>query len=275
MKKDINIYNYHTVCPNCKGFNTRLSKAIDFRALCYSCSLFFKPSDIEIKKMSTPLPVQMAIHPSMQNLSEKQLDYIKNIHDVNIKAKNESTLILQKEIRQATTNIINQYGPKNCLILSDFDEKIETEFRTNLVNDTDTKLIEKNIYKNILKFGKIDCLIIENLSNIILSELLSAITPSIETSAKYIIYVPVFENIYNQYHNYIKNSNYVYNTYTICREFNNIYCNIFNFTKLNNFYQYEIKYGVNLTTDFNEKIKNISKKEMKNIIYSEPLFIIK
>jgi hypothetical protein len=275
MKKDINLYTYHTNCPNCNGFNTRLCKSLNLEyVLCYSCSLVFKPNEEELKKIKTPYPIEMAINKKYENLADQELNYIKDVYNTNIAAKSNNLEALYKEIRKATLQFLDENNFKNVVLFNNA-LKNESEIKNcTIIDQTKIKNIEKIIYKDILKNGKIDAVFVENPCSIVLSELLSRIIGSITDNCIFVIYAPIVDNIYNNYQNFIKNNNYFYNTYTICREFGNIDYNIFNMNKLDNFYQFILKHGSNKDEQFNEKISKISRKEMRNVMYSEPLMVI-
>lgn len=273
MKRDIQVYDYHTTCPNCKGFNTRLNKAVEFYVLCYSCSLLFKPSHEEIEKMKTPLPIRMAIHPSMAGLPDESLTYVKKIYNENSNKQNGEVNELQIELRNASLTSIETHHPKNCLILSQMDNLPMLQYQTTVCKETSVKLIEKFLYQNVLKLGKIDLLILEDVSKIVLLELLERVKDSVSQNGAYIIYSPIFDKVYHDHFNFFKKSDYIYNTYTISHSFEKLQYNIFSYNKLSNFYQYILKLGFNNDKNFNATLKGILNQEMKNIIYSEPLFI--
>jgi hypothetical protein len=275
MKKDINYYNYHATCPDCDGFNTRLSKPLDSKyALCYSCSLTFRLSDEEIKKIKMPYPIPMAVHKDYENLSQTELKYIDNVNSANALCKSNELNELYFEIRQSSASLIEKLDIKNGIIFSKY---INDNFKfknITQISETEIRLIEKKIYQDVLKNGKIDTILLEDISNIELSKLLNFIKNALASNAIFISYVPIIDNIYNNFNNFITNNLYLYNTYTISRNFTKIDYNIFDFTKLQNFYQFIIKNGSNEDSNFNENLSKISKKEMRNIIYSEPLTII-
>lgn len=274
MKRDIKLYNYHTDCPNCNGFNTRLNPALNLEyAICYSCSLIFKPNNSEIEKMRTPFPIEMAVHKDFENVSKQELDYIKEVYKVNSSLKSNNIDILNKEIENQTNIFLNKNEYQNIIIFSNFstDRKIKN---CTIISENNLKDIEKVLYTKVLKNGKIDCVVFENISNIILSEILNKIKDALAFNAIITIYSPIVDNIYNNFISFIKNNKYFYNIYTIFREFNKIYFNIFEYNRLNNFNQLVLKNGSNDDWHFNNKLNTISKQDHRNIMYSEPLTII-
>jgi len=274
MKRDIKLYNYHTDCPNCEGFNTRLNSPLNMEyAICYSCSLIFKPEDSEIEKMRTPYPIDIAIHKDLANISNQQMDYIKKIYEINTKAKSGDLNLLNKDIEAATDHILNGGQYNNIVIFSNFgvERKIA---KTTIITETEIKQIEKILYTKVLKNGKIDCIIFENVSNLILSKILGNIQQALTSDCLAVAYAPIVDDIYNNFISYIRGNKYFYNIYTIFREFNRINFNIFELKKLNYFNQLILKFGSNEDVSFNKLLETISQKDHRNIMYSEPLTII-
>jgi hypothetical protein len=216
----------------------------------------------------------MAVHKDYENLSQIELKYIDNVNSANALCKSDELNGLYLEIRQSSASLIERLDIKNGIIFSKY---INNNFKfqnITQISETEIRLIEKNIYKDVLKNGKIDAVFLEDISNIELSKLLNFIKNALTSNAVFISYVPIIDNIYNNFNNFIIDNLYLYNTYTISRNFTKIDYNIFDFTKLQNFYQFIIKNGSNKNSEFNNELSKISKKEMRNIIYSEPLMII-
>jgi len=156
MKKDIKLYDYHTTCPNCDGFNTRLNKALNMEyVMCYACSLIFKPSNDEIEKMRTPLPIEMAIHKDLENISNQEIDFLKKVHETNINLKIGDLDLLDEEIGYTFQPFLNKKKYNNIVIFSNFgiERKIDN---CTIIAETDHKNIEKILYTKILKNCKID-----------------------------------------------------------------------------------------------------------------------
>ena len=274
MKRDIKLYNYHTDCPNCEGFNTRLNSPLNKEyAMCYSCSLIFKPTDSEIEKMNTPYPIDMAVHKDLASVSNQEMDYIKQVYEINIKSKSGDLNLLNKDIEEATNKILNKEQYNNIIIFSNFTNERKIKNST-IIEETEIKNIEKILYTKVLKNGKIDCVIFENISNLILSKILASMRHALTANCIIVAYAPIVNDIYNNFISYIRNNKYFYNIYTIFREFNRFNFNIFELNKLNYFNQLILKIGSNTDIKFNELLETISKKDHRNIMYSEPLTII-
>lgn len=275
MKKDFKIYNYYTTCPNCSNFNTRINKALDLKyVLCYTCSLVFRPTDEELKKISTPLPIQISVHNNFKKFHEKEINYLENINKKNINTDFNADA-LNLEIRKKTLLKLSEFKNKNCVIISNNESLINNQDnKINIVSATSIKEIEKIIYTKVLKNGKIDLLIIENLQNLIISDLLIQTSTALSFDANILIYSPIINNIYNNYYNYIISSKYIHNLFTMFYSVARINYNLYFYEKLDNFYLLTAKAGVNTNKNFIEEIEGLIQEEIRNIIYSEPLFLV-
>jgi|LakMenEpi03Aug12_release.lakeMendotaPanAssembly.Ray.scaffolds.fasta_scaffold03611_6 hypothetical protein len=274
MNKNFQIYNYYTTCPNCSNFNTRINKALDLKyVLCYTCGLIFKPSNEEIKKILTPLDVQVGVHESLKNSHNEELDYLNKIKEK--PAENNDYSILSNEIRNYTLSILESINSKNFAIISNNITEIKNDKNNITISpSTSAKEIEKNLYTKILKNGKIDNLIIENVQHVNIYAIFSYMQNAMNVDANIFTYIPIINNIYNNYYKYITDSDYIHNTYTLSHALSRINYSIVDFKRLNNFYVFKAKSGANINKNISEDLESIVNAEVRNILYSEPLFLV-
>jgi len=274
MNKNFQIYNYYTTCPNCSNFNTRINKALNLKyVLCYTCGLIFKPSSEEIKKILTPLDVQVGVHESLKNPHNKELDYLNKIKEKPI--ENNDYSILLNEIRDHTLSILENSDSKNFAIISNNITEIKNNKNNITISpSTSAKEIEKSLYTKILKNGKIDNLIIENVQHINAYSIFSYMQNAMNIDANIYIYIPIINNIYNNYYKYITDSDYIHNTYTLSHSLSRINYSIVDLKRLNNFYVFKAKSGINTNKNISEELESIVNAEVRNILYSEPLFLV-
>jgi len=271
-KKDFKIYSYHAACPNCKNYNTRLNKALKSQyALCYTCSLVFKLTDEEIKNFTTPLDLKIGIHQDLDTFYPEEIEFINKINNIN-KIENNIYNNLHSEVRNHTVSLLNNLN-KNCLIISDHLNNENISEKINFISNGNIQNIEKEIYTNILKKGKIDLLIIENLQNITLSSLLDLIQHSMAKNGDIYVYIPNINNIYQLYYKYITDSKFIHNIYTACHTLNKFKYNIHNINDLDNHFVLHANLSSISSKDFNNYLQDIVNKQNKNIIYSEPIFL--
>lgn len=267
---DINVYYYHTECPNCKGLNTRVNNVLKKKyVLCYNCSLVFRADPNEIKKMLTPFDAPVDINKNFE-FANKHISEI--IYEEKLKSQvvSDGDLnILNSEIRKNTLNILSNSNFKNHLIFSDIPPNNDN---LNITNLTEIEEIKRFVFKNCLKNGKIDFLIFENISNIILYNLIEDLKSSFSNDCKFLIYSPNILNIFTNYINFITDNTYLYNSHTILKTFGYFDIILKNSHKTENFYIFEMAFGHANPQDYNKLIDPFISNDTSHLIYSEPRF---
>jgi hypothetical protein len=97
---------------------------------------------------------------------------------------------------------------------------------------------------------------------------------AMNVDANIFTYIPIINNIYNNYYKYITDSDYIHNTYTLSHALSRINYSIVDFKRLNNFYVFKAKSGANINKNISEDLESIVNAEVRNILYSEPLFLV-